>query len=72
VTFVTKQDAEEAMQKMNGTYLRGKPIKVKESFQRTSTSSGTSGAGAVKKEKMTPLQIQKMYQTGGMNESYGM
>ena len=48
---------------MNGTYLRGKPIKVKESFSRTTTVGGAvvGPVSTVKKEKMTPLQIQRMY-----------
>lgn len=65
VTFPNKQDAEDAMSKMNGTYLRGKPIKVKESFSRSSQGTSGGGTSTVKKEKMTPLQIQKMYQSGG-------
>lgn len=58
VNFSNREDAEDAMKKMHGSYLRGKPIKVKESFSRTNpNTSGSSGPGAVKKEKMTPLQI---------------
>ena len=75
VTFVNREDAEDAMSKMNGSYLRGKPIKVKESFSRNSTGGivggGGGGSTAVKKEKMTPLQIQKMYQNGGNMGGYG-
>jgi RNA recognition motif-containing protein len=70
VTFPNRPDAEEAMSKMNGTYLRGKPIKVKESFSRSS-QGGSSGATAPKKEKMTPLQIQRMHQSGGGGMGYG-
>jgi RNA recognition motif-containing protein len=68
VEFDKKSETDYAIQQMEGSYLRGKPIKVRESFMKVNNSNSYHPPKEKQPpKKLNPLELQQIYNKRSRN-----